>query len=112
MNKEMIKRLLESLDDDTEISFIKLHNRYFIKVIKWVKDIPYSKQVIVPEENFIFIDEIMKELGVEILGEDNEAIPIEWIESYIQTFLPNRTIGYIRKMIENWREENESTNNN
>lgn len=70
MSKAMIKRLLESIDDDTEISFIRLHDRYFIKVIKWVKDIPYSKQVIVPKENFIFIDEIMKELGVEILEDE------------------------------------------
>ena len=66
----MIKRLLESLDYDTEIAFKRLHDKYFIKVIKWVKGIPYSKQVSVTKENFRFIDDIMKELGVEIRGEE------------------------------------------
>lgn len=67
----MIKRLLESLDDDTELTFTRLQDRYFIKVVKWVKDIPYSKKVLVENENFKFIYEIMKELGVEIIGEEN-----------------------------------------
>lgn len=69
----MIKRLLESLDDDTEIAFTRLHDRYFVQVIKWVKNIPYIRKVMVHKEDFGFIDEIMKEeLGVEILGEEKE----------------------------------------
>ena len=68
----MIKRLLESLDENTEITFQRLHDSYFVQVIKWVKNIPYIRKVIVNKEDFRFIDEIMKEeLGIEILGEDN-----------------------------------------
>lgn len=66
----MIKRLLESLDDDTEIVFRRLHDRYSVKVVKWIKDIPYSKQILVPRENLGFINDILKELGIEILGEE------------------------------------------
>ena len=67
----MIKKLLESLDDDTEITFQRLHDSYFVQVIKWVKNIPYIRKVIVNKEDFRFIDEIMKEeLGFEILEEE------------------------------------------
>ena len=67
----MIKRLLESLDNGTEIVFTKLSDRYYVKVVKWIKDIPYSKKVLVPKEDLGFIDIIMKEeLGIEILGEE------------------------------------------
>ena len=66
----MIKRLLESLDDDTEIAFTRLHDKYFVKVIKWVKDRPYSQSILVHKDDFIFIDDIVKELGFEILGEE------------------------------------------
>ena len=37
-----------------------------------------------------------------------EAIPIEWIKSYIQSLPIKLTVTTIRMMIEDWRQENES----
>lgn len=124
VKKDLLAELLSGVDGGTDASWLKTYeviDRIENIVNEWV-DNQITVEAIPIEMRLIDVDNFLKQYSNQVPGDTIDAIdlrlallkepkvdaiPIEWIEKWLDTWTPDLPVA---EMMKDWEKENESNN--